>query len=63
TSWRTREEAENALFEYIDGFYNPRRIQKELGYRSPDQYEAAYRQGALESPASPANDLAPAGAR
>ncbi|MFE6498184.1 IS3 family transposase [Streptomyces sp. NPDC057748] len=31
----TRAEANLALFEYIDGFYNPRRIQKRLGYLSP----------------------------
>ena len=27
-SWRTRDEAENAIFAYIDGWYNTRRIQK-----------------------------------
>ena len=32
-------EANLALFEYIDGFYNPRRIQKRLGYLSPLEYE------------------------
>jgi transposase InsO family protein len=42
TSWRTREEAETAIFTYIDGWYNPRRIQRRLGYRSPDEYEAAW---------------------
>ena len=42
TSWRTRDEAENAIFEYIDGWYNTRRIQRELGYLSPDEYEAAW---------------------
>jgi transposase InsO family protein len=42
TSWRTRDEAENAIFAYIDGWYNTRRIQRELGYRSPDHYEAAW---------------------
>ncbi|MFE9724397.1 IS3 family transposase [Streptomyces sp. NPDC005794] len=31
----TRAEANLALFEYIDGFYNSRRIQKRLGYLSP----------------------------
>ncbi|MFC1405748.1 MULTISPECIES: IS3 family transposase [Streptacidiphilus] len=35
----TRAEANLALFEYIDGFYNPRRIQKRLGYLSPLEYE------------------------
>jgi putative transposase len=42
TSFRTREEAELALFRYIDGWYNPTRIQKALGWRSPDEYEADY---------------------
>jgi len=43
----TRAEANQALFEYIDGFYNPRRIQKNLGYRSPDEFEAAHATGTL----------------
>jgi transposase InsO family protein len=42
TAWRTRDEAENAIFAYIDGWYNTRRIQKELGYLSPDEYETAW---------------------
>jgi len=41
-SWRTREEAENALFAYIDGWYNTQHIQKKLGWRSPDEFEANY---------------------
>jgi putative transposase len=43
----THAEANQALFEYIDGFYNPRRIQRNLGWRSPDEFEAAHAQGAL----------------
>ena len=39
TSWRTREQAENALFAYIDGWYNRERIQARLGWLSPDEYE------------------------
>lgn len=35
----TRAEANLALFEYIDGFYNSRRIQKRLGYLSPIESE------------------------
>ena len=27
-SWRTRDEAENAIFSYVDGWYNTQRIQK-----------------------------------
>ncbi|WP_433077755.1 IS3 family transposase [Dactylosporangium sp. CA-052675] len=42
TSWRTRDQADNAIFEYIDGWYNSRRIQRDLGYRSPDEYETAW---------------------
>jgi putative transposase len=41
-AWQTRDEAENAIFAYIDGWYNTRRIQKELGYLSPDEYETAW---------------------
>ncbi|WP_238006416.1 integrase core domain-containing protein [Dactylosporangium sp. AC04546] len=41
TNWRTRDEAENAIFAYI-GWYNTRHIQRELGYRSPDEYETAW---------------------
>jgi transposase InsO family protein len=35
----TRAEANLALFEYIDGFDNSRRIQKRLGYLSPIEFE------------------------
>jgi len=55
TSYRTREEAELDLFRYIDGWYNPHRIQRELGWLSPDEYEEAYyhreSSGTLASPA------------
>jgi putative transposase len=42
TSYRTREEAEPDLVRLIDGWYKPRRIQRELGWLSPDEYEEAY---------------------
>ena len=55
TSYRTREEAELDLIRFIDGWYNPRRIQRRLGWLSPDEYEEAYYRrhpaGILASPA------------
>jgi putative transposase len=45
TTYRTREEAELDLFRYIDGWYNPHRIQRQLGWLSPDEYEEAYYTG------------------
>jgi putative transposase len=41
-TFATRAEAEAALFRYIDGWYNPRRIQAGLNGLSPDEYEEAY---------------------
>ncbi|MFC9431035.1 IS3 family transposase [Streptomyces sp. NPDC056987] len=38
----TRAKANLALFEYIDGFYNSRRIQKRLGFLSPIEFEEKY---------------------
>jgi hypothetical protein len=38
----TRAEANLALFEYIDGFYNGRRIQEQLGFLSPIEFEEKY---------------------
>ena len=39
-SWRTRRDAEIAIFEYINGFYNPRRRHSALGWISPLAFEA-----------------------
>lgn len=47
TEFATRAEANQTLFTYIDGFYNTRRIQKNLGWRSPDEFEAAHHAGSL----------------
>lgn len=38
-SWQTRREAEMAIFEYINGFYNPRRRHSALGWKSPLAFE------------------------
>jgi transposase InsO family protein len=38
-AYATREEARRSLFEYIEVFYNRRRLHSSLGYLSPVQYE------------------------
>ena len=38
-SWETRRQAEMAIFEYINGFYNPRRRHSTLGWKSPVAFE------------------------
>lgn len=38
-SWQTRREAEPAIFQYINGFYNPRRRHSALGWKSPVAFE------------------------
>lgn len=42
TTFATRAEADAALLRYIDGWYNPRRIQEGLDGLSPDEYEEAW---------------------
>jgi len=39
-SYRTRGEARREIFEYIEGFYNRRRMHSSLGYVSPAEFEA-----------------------
>ena len=41
-TFTTRAEAEAAILRYVDGWYNPRRIQHGLGGLSPDEYEEAW---------------------
>jgi transposase InsO family protein len=37
--YRTRAEAKNAIFAYIEGWYNRQRRHSTLGYLSPEQFE------------------------
>ena len=37
--WETRRQAETAIFQYINGFYNPRRRHSTLGWKSPVAFE------------------------
>jgi putative transposase len=51
--WRSRHDAELGIFRWIEGWYNPRRIQRVLGWRSPNEYEAGFYTGAdLSVPAT-----------
>ena len=59
----TRAEAEAAIFRYVDGWYNPRRIQEGLGGLSPDEYEEAYYTQQQDQPAPATIQPDPAGAR
>ena len=50
--WRhfqTREEARQAIFAYIEGFCNTRRVQKRLGYLSPIEWLNHYAEEFLMS--------------
>lgn len=41
TCFQSRRQAENAIGQYIDGFYNPRRRHSAIGYKSPIAFEAS----------------------
>jgi|SRR5215218_3761613 len=41
----THEAARPAIFEYLEGFYNHRKLHSALGYRSPESYEEATMEG------------------
>lgn len=40
--FKTPAQAKTAVFEYIEGFYNPHRLHSSLGYLSPINYERRY---------------------
>ena len=44
TTFRTKQEARTAIFDYIEVFYNRDRLHSTLDYRSPEQYEREYEQ-------------------
>jgi len=41
----SREAARSAVFEYLEAFYNRRRLHSSLGYLSPEGYEEIIREG------------------
>jgi len=48
-SFKTRQEAKTAIFNWIEGWYNPCRRHSRLGYRSPDQFEREHDSVAADS--------------
>jgi transposase InsO family protein len=48
--WATRAELRSAIFEYIEGFYNPIRLHSTLGMRSPVEFEADHAAGDPDGP-------------
>ncbi|MFC6018404.1 IS3 family transposase [Plantactinospora solaniradicis] len=49
-SWHTCNETENLIFTYIDGWDNRERIQRDLVWLSPDEYEAAWYAKNVDTP-------------
>jgi putative transposase len=45
-SFKTQAEAKMAIFEFIEGWYNPHRRHFSLGQQSPLNYESKYQQAA-----------------
>ena len=38
----TIEGARTQVFEYVEGYYNRRRMHSSLGYKTPNEYEITY---------------------
>ncbi len=51
-SWANHAAARAAVFEYIEGWYNPRRLHSAIGYRSPIAFERAHSHRSDRAPAS-----------
>ena len=43
--FRTRAQARAAVFDWIEGFYNPTRLHSALDYLSPMEYERHWQEG------------------
>ncbi len=45
--YKTREEAKQSIFKYIEVFYNSQRIHSSIGYFTPDQFERMYEEKSI----------------
>ena len=48
TIFRTREEASDKIFEYIEMFYNSKRRHSYLGFISPNEFEKRYNENVTQ---------------
>jgi len=53
SDFHTRDQARAAIFDYIELFYNRKRIHQSLDYRTPDDVERQWRGAALTCPRNP----------
>ena len=44
--FESRRQAQGAIFEFIEGWYNPHRRHQGLGYHSPMDFESHYQEAA-----------------
>jgi putative transposase len=48
-AWPARAGLHRAVFDYIEGWYNTRRLHSSLGYLSPAEYELTHRRAARQA--------------
>lgn len=49
STFKTQKDARLAIFEYIEGFYNPRRRHSSLEYMSPNEFESRYEKSGCDT--------------